>query len=956
MATLARRIEAAAWLLLAVAALTLVPCALLTALAQWAVWEPHWLEPAVLTLVPAAGVAWFAGLAATGRRRHWWAGLIGVAAAWHLMSPHLLPSGHLSVGHPMRMLAAELELLAYGQNTWTAYRAASFASAGLAAVAAAAVAAWYSMAALQWVGDRAAARAPARPVQKLADASWATAAEVRRRFSAPGGIVLGEMTPPSRSAEFDPDDPATWRRQGRGPLISLDPSRGNAHSLVFSGSGSFKTAGVAIPNALTYAGPLIVVDPKGEIYELTAPVRRARGRRPWLITADRGLDPVRLLTALRPKDGTVFSDLAEFMLPTTGTVLSDGSAFFHQKSVRVLTALLAHLHHKNAVGHLFAKANALLAMETAALRTQFKEHAEDWREKGRDYDFITTVLAEVAATEDRQLSGVLATVANGLAWSGQPAIRGFLFSRKVSDAPARSDGTPVGQVLLDRVLDPLTDIYIRLPTEVMQGHPGVARALIGALVRTVRDSMPASASRGNAVHRLFILDEARALRRMDYLAAVRDEGRAQGIHLMQIFQSYQQLLECYGTFGAGAWVNSVDAVVMGPVSDARQAQELSQMIGRRTVTTASRSRSRSSQTFMPFSGGSGASESTSLRETELIHPSTLRQLPPETGIILATGTAPILATKAIWFTRKDMVAAVRAAGSKGGEEPEAEAQPAVAEETVEEDTAEAPPEPDAAADDVPEERPDGGEAPRQQTRADAQDADMWAGAQGWTSATGPDGSVREDEEPDAEAQPAVAEETVEEDTAEAPPEPDDAADEVPEERPDGGQATGQQAQAGAQDTEASGSAGPDDSVQEEEEPETETQPAVAEETADAPPGPDDAVDDVPEERPDAEFDRSLSQSAIYDALTSRTAPLDQIRQPLRDLVVAAIAAPKGTTARVVLGHTVGKLIEHHDSDSIVFLPHDGRSPIHRVVFDKHGSIIARPGPYHRPGSPSAKEK
>ena len=55
MATLARRIEAAAWLLLAVAALTLVPCALLTALAQWAVWEPHWLEPVVLTLLPGGG-------------------------------------------------------------------------------------------------------------------------------------------------------------------------------------------------------------------------------------------------------------------------------------------------------------------------------------------------------------------------------------------------------------------------------------------------------------------------------------------------------------------------------------------------------------------------------------------------------------------------------------------------------------------------------------------------------------------------------------------------------------------------------------------------------------------------------------------------------------------------------------------------------------------------------------
>ena len=119
--------------------------------------------------------------------------------------------------------------------------------------------------------------------------------------------------------------------------------------------------------------------------------------------------------------------------------------------------------------------------------------------------------------------------------------------------------------LLARLLDAKTDVYIVIPTTIIQAVPGIARALIGALVRAIRDSTPASTPRDELPHRLFIIDEARAMRRMDYLASVRDEGRAHGIHLMQIFQSYQQLLECYGRDGAGAWENSVDAVITGPV-------------------------------------------------------------------------------------------------------------------------------------------------------------------------------------------------------------------------------------------------------------------------------------------------------------------------------------------------------------------------------------------------------
>ncbi|MDE2914157.1 MAG: type IV secretory system conjugative DNA transfer family protein [Paracoccaceae bacterium] len=681
---------------LGVSALVLVaaPAAARTGLVHWAVWPAHWIEPLVLSLLPAAAIPKLAGpRRPLDSRRRWRIVLVQIWAAGVVLSPHLAAGGALSLGFNLRSLFTGAELLVTGGIDLSAHEAARLATSALAAGIGVAILAYQSMAALQWLGDRLADRAPAKPARTLSDAAWAGRDDVRRRFAATGGIILGEQTEPRPrgQGEFDPADRKTWRRQGQGPLIALDPARGNGHSLVFSGSGSFKTAGIVIPNALTFDGPLIVIDPKGEIYRLTAGVRRARGRKPWLITAESGLDPFKLLTTLSPNDGTVFSDIAGFMVTTTGEDRSDAAAFFHKKALRTLTSLFGHLHHEGTHPNIPVAANRLLAGSPGVIRAEFLAAAErygahaaaiqasgsrrapspgkggrrtrdpganrqDRRGSGRepgpvpDFDFITVGLSELAHTEDRQFSSIVATVANGLEWAGQAATRGYLVS------PCQD-----GRDLLDRVLDPDTDIYVQIPTAVAEKAPEIPRTLIGSLVRAIRDSTPISDPEADPVHRLFIIDEARALRRMDFLAAVRDEARAYGVHLMQIFQSWQQLLECYGPHGAGAWENSVDAMVIGPVQNAVQAQALSRMIGRKTVTTASESRQRSHQLFMPFSGSAGSSESTQLRETELIQPSELRQLPPEAAIILATGTAPILASKAIWFTRDDMTRIVDAA-------------------------------------------------------------------------------------------------------------------------------------------------------------------------------------------------------------------------------------------------------------------------------------------------------
>ena len=629
-------------LIAAVLVLVGAPFAGFTALVHHAPWPAHWVEPVILAVLPAACIPFLAGNPNPRSCPGTWSGLVVIWALGILLSPHTDLSGGVSVGHNLRVLFNEIGLVPFGGLQPTPYQIARLSVSALAMVSCVSVATYQLMAFLQLIHDLARSGAPARPVRVLSDAEWATPDDVRRRFSTEGGIILGELTDPRKNRDFDAGDRESWGRQGKGRLITLDPGKGNAHSLIFSGSGSYKSSGVAIPNALTFAGPLIVIDPKGEIYDLSAGVRRASGRRPWLITAEAGLDPIKLLTTICPKDGTVFSDLAEFSLITSGEDRSDAAAFFHRKALRLLTALLAYIHDLGKAGNVPAAAYRCLARPPDAIRAEFLEAADEYGKGDSDQDYISVGLAEMAHTEDRQFSSIVATVVNGLEWAGKTTTRGFVESGELS-----------GPELVARVLDPKTDIYIRIPTEVSQNAPEIARLLIGSLVRVIRVSVSGTAD-GEPDHRLFIIDEARALRRMDHLVSMRDEGRAYGIHLMQIFQSYQQLVECYGPHGAGAWENSVDAVVIGPVQNAVQAQALCRMIGRRTVVTASSSSQRSSQIFMPFSGSAGSSVSNQLRETELIQPSELRKLPPESAIILTTGMAPILASKAIWFTRSDM--------------------------------------------------------------------------------------------------------------------------------------------------------------------------------------------------------------------------------------------------------------------------------------------------------------
>ena len=468
----------------------------------------------------------------------------------------------------------------------------------------------------------------------LPQASWASAQEVRNSFDHPGGIVLGEHTNPiDDTPDFTPAKPRTWaRRQGRGRLITMNPADGNGHVLVLAASAGYKTSGIVIPNILHYDGPLVVFDPKGDLYARTKDARRAMGYSAVVIDAQNGFDPFKMIAPLAAQVPSVFHTMAKTLMPLKSHT-STGSEFFHEMTVSLFAALTAHFINEDeasvaqAISHFINRKREVVIREARKIA---KKHS---------VAFIKHELDGLAAIDERTFPGLVKGISNKLSFIQYPDIANY----------ARSRRSP--QDHLD-ALGPKNDIYISIPGLALKDFAPFPRLLIGSMF--VVSELLEQPDRPRA-RRLFLIDEARVLGGMDVLNNVRDAGRSIGMHLMLIYQNLGQLNEAWGgQAGADAWVDSCEARVVSTVASSRTAADISVMLGNRTIRVTTGASSSQSQVMSPMGGSMGSSENEQLREVPLMTQAALGQLPGHGSVIFTRRAKPILATKAIYFTRKDM--------------------------------------------------------------------------------------------------------------------------------------------------------------------------------------------------------------------------------------------------------------------------------------------------------------
>ena len=472
----------------------------------------------------------------------------------------------------------------------------------------------------------------------LPQSNWASRREVRKHFSHPGGIVLGELTDPIRDTpKFSPSKPRTWKRQGRGPLITMNPAEGNGHVLVTSQASAYKSTGIVIPNILHYDGPINVVDPKCELYERTRKARKDMGFDAVVIDAHNGYDPARFISLLAKDHPSAYLRMAKMMIPRGYASGVENGQFFKDAATALFTGLLG-FYAENGSDNIIGDIAQILSLPAKEVHRAVKDKLEETK-----HDFIINRLKDLEGMESRFFHSIKTEITNNLLFAEFPDIQKYA---------TMDENSP----MLAKLVDPKTDIFLNIPQHVAEDFAPMMRLMLGSFLVAAQLIEVNEAPRAR---RLLIIDEAAKLGNMDVLENIRDRGRSIGLHLMMFYQTPGEIAKIWGREGMSSWRDGCSATVMGPVSARESAQDLSTMLGSRTVRVTTEGSSSQHQVMSPMGGSVSSSESEQLRDVPLISPTMISQLPRHASIITAPGFRPILGTKAPWFTRSDMRGKVR---------------------------------------------------------------------------------------------------------------------------------------------------------------------------------------------------------------------------------------------------------------------------------------------------------
>ncbi|MBB5073984.1 type IV secretion system protein VirD4 [Bartonella callosciuri] len=472
------------------------------------------------------------------------------------------------------------------------------------------------------------------------DAEWMNLREAANIFPANGQIVVGERYRVDQDSvcniPFAPGDKTTWGKGGTAPLLTFNLDFGSTHMIFFAGSGGYKTTSTVVPTCLTYPGSVVCLDPSTEVAPMVRFARKKMGNRNVIV-----LDPNSILT----KNFNVLDWLLDDSVPRARREAnivgfakllltdkkSDNSSaeYFSTQAHNLLTALLAHVifsdEYEDSERNLKTLRGILSQSETAVVN-QLRMIQET-----TPSPFIREMVGIFTEMADQTFSGVYTTASKDTQW---------LSLSNYADLVCGNDFAS------SDITNGNTDVFLNLPASILNSYPAIGRVIIGAFLNAM------ITADGNYKKRvLFVLDEVDLLGYMNILEEARDRGRKYGTSLMLFYQSSGQLVNHFGEAGARSWFESCSFVSYAAIKDLQTAKDISERCGQMTVEVAGTTKSRG------LSLGK-SSYNINYQQRALILPhEIIQEMRQDEQIILMQGQPPLRCGRAIYFRRKEMLAA-----------------------------------------------------------------------------------------------------------------------------------------------------------------------------------------------------------------------------------------------------------------------------------------------------------
>jgi len=474
------------------------------------------------------------------------------------------------------------------------------------------------------------------------DADWLPMSAAGRLFPPDGEIVVGERYRVDKDIvhelPFDPNDPATWGKGGKAPLLTYKQDFDSTHMLFFAGSGGYKTTSNVVPTALRYTGPLICLDPSTEVAPMVIQHRTRVLDREVMV-----LDPTNPIMGFNVLDGIENSrrkeedivGIAHMLLSESVRFESSSASYFQNQAHNLLTGLLAHVMlSPEYEGRRNLRSLRQIVSEpepsVLAMLRDIQEHSQS--------AFIRETLGVFTNMTEQTFSGVYSTASKDCQWLSLDSYAALV----CGNAFKSSD-----------IVSGKKDVFLNIPASILRSYPSIGRVIIGSLINAM-----IHADGGFKRRALFMLDEVDLLGYMRVLEEARDRGRKYGISMMLMYQSVGQLERHFGRDGAMSWIDGCAFTSYAAIKALDTARNVSAQCGEMTVEVKRSSRNVGWDTK---AAGGRQSESVNFQRRSLIMPHEITQsMRKDEQIIIVQGHSPIRCGRAIYFRRKDMDQAAKA--------------------------------------------------------------------------------------------------------------------------------------------------------------------------------------------------------------------------------------------------------------------------------------------------------
>lgn len=394
---------------------------------------------------------------------------------------------------------------------------------------------------------------------------------------------------------------------------------------------SGKGVGIVVPNCLNYSDSLVVLDIKGENFDITSGFRAKHGQKVYLFAP---FDEAGVTHRYNPLE-YISDDPAQRLgdIDAIGTALYSGGnqndKFWSENAKDLFRGLCLFVLERKDLPKTFGEILRQASGKGKPLKEYIFEEPKKAQDTGHPFsNACIDCLNRVLSNSENTLAGIVATF-------GTPLL---IFQNPRVDLATSANDFDLREVRRERM-----SIYFKMPPNKLKEGSVLVNLFFDQLLNLNTRVLP-SQDKTLKQQCLVLLDEMTSIGKVAMIAQAVSYMAGYNMRLLTIIQNKSQLEDVYGKAGALTLLSNHALMVMYAPSPTVQsdAQEYSEMLGYETVKSRSRTSSMQS-----------SSTSTSDQRRALMLPQEIRELGQTREIVSLENCKPILCDKIRYYEDPD---------------------------------------------------------------------------------------------------------------------------------------------------------------------------------------------------------------------------------------------------------------------------------------------------------------